>query len=72
MASTRLKKEPTDAASVGVARPNRMTPSTDIMRTASGTKEVRSMYKTSRMGMSVSSLDGLGARLGFRAARPIT
>ena len=64
---------PIDAASVGVARPNRMAPSTDKMRKASGKNEVIiMMMMLPFLTASISSCFGGGASFGFSHARPMT
>ena len=64
-----LASAPAPAASDGVARPNRMAPSTEMISSASGKNEVASAQRTSLVGMSVCSLGSLGASAGLIMAR---
>ena len=57
---------PTAAASVGVATPNRMLPSTEAIKMASGKNEVASILITCEKGILASSAEILGANLGLR------
>ena len=64
---------PTAAASDGVARPNRMAPSTERIRIASGKNEVSSAQKTSLNGIStLAFLRRFGASFGLISTRTIT
>src|SRR5262249_17035057 len=65
-------KAPKAAASFGVARPNRIAPSTARIRNASGKNDVASRYMTSFIGMSVCSFGSFGASFGLSIDRPIT
>jgi hypothetical protein len=62
---------PMDAASVGVASPKRIEPSTAKIRKASGTKDVTIITKSFPNGTSgTSSFVGFGATEGWRIDRP--
>ena len=49
-----------------------MAPRTDKIKRASGRKDVSIITSSTRRGMSVCSLGGLGAKLGLNKARAIT
>ncbi len=66
-------KAPTAAASVGVASPNRIAPSTDRIRIASGKNACSSMIVILTAPMSATaSFGSLGISFGFSVARTIT
>ena len=67
-----LASAPAPAASDGVARPNRIAPSTATISSASGKNEVASAHITSLNGMSVCSLGSFGHSAGLIMARTIT
>ena len=70
MASTIAPSAPIAAASLGVARPNRIAPSTDRISTASGNERLQQQQRPPcSQGMSVSSLGSFGASLGLIVAR---
>ncbi len=68
IASSAEPSAPTAAASVGVARPNMIVPSTERISSASGKNEVASSFTVLKNGTSVCSLGSFGARCGFHHA----
>ena len=67
-----LASAPAPAASDGVASPNRIAPSTEMISSASGKNDVASAYSTVLNGTSVSSFGSFGASAGLIIARAIT
>ena len=60
------------AASDGVAKPNMMAPSTDMISSASGRKDVSNSKNTVAAGTLRCSTGSGGASLGFSMARIMT
>ena len=67
-----LASAPAPAASDGVARPNRMAPSTDTISSASGRNDVASAHSTLLKGTLVCSGGSFGASAGLITARTMT